>query len=62
LRDYFDKPVVNGFGDFVGESTKRIGVWFRAIQTGRIQQYMILALISMVFFSAVFYYFFFLVP
>ncbi|OGO29939.1 MAG: hypothetical protein A2Z16_13705 [Chloroflexi bacterium RBG_16_54_18] len=62
LRDYFDKPVVNGFGDFVGESTKRIGVWFRAIQTGRIQQYMILALISMVFFSGVFYYFFFLVP
>jgi NADH-quinone oxidoreductase subunit L len=62
LRDYFDKPVVNGFGDFVGESTKRIGVWFRAIQTGKIQQYMILALISMVFFSAVFYYFFFLVP
>ncbi len=62
LRDYFDKPVVNGFGDFVGESTKRIGVWFRAIQTGRIQQYMILALISMVFFSVVFYYFFFLVP
>lgn len=62
FRDYFDKPVVNGFGDFVGESTKRIGVWFRAIQTGRIQQYMILALISVVFFSVVFYFFFFLAP
>lgn len=62
LRDYFDKPVVNGFGDFVGESTKRIGVWFRAIQTGRVQQYMILALLSVVFFGAVFYYFFFLAP
>jgi NADH-quinone oxidoreductase subunit L len=62
LRNAIDKPIVNGSGDFVGEGTKKLGGTFRTIQTGRVQQYMILALISMVFFSAVFYYFFFLVP
>jgi len=41
----------------VAESTKQIGGVFRTIQTGRIQQYMILALVSMVVVSAFFYYF-----
>jgi NADH-quinone oxidoreductase subunit L len=62
LRNFVDKPLINGFGDFVGESTKKVGVWFRVIQTGRVQQYMILALVSVVVFSAVFYYFFVLLP
>ncbi len=45
FRNYFDKPVVNGFGDLVGESTKRIGRSFRFIQTGRVQQYLIVGLV-----------------
>ena len=58
LRKYIDIPIVNGFGDFVGESVKRIGRSGRFIQTGRIQQYMIMALI--IAFGTLFYYLFFL--
>ena len=45
FRNYIDKPIVNGFGDLVGDSVKKLGRTFRIIQTGRIQQYMILALV-----------------
>lgn len=56
LRNYIDKPIVNGFGDFVGESVNRFGHFLRVIQTGRVQQYMILALVSIAAFSAFIYY------
>jgi len=56
LRNYIDLPVVNGSGDLVGEGTKKIGRAFRVIQTGRVQQYMIGALFTLVAFSALFYY------
>ncbi|HWQ83187.1 MAG TPA: NADH-quinone oxidoreductase subunit L [Anaerolineales bacterium] len=56
LRNYFDAPVVNGFGDIVGEGAKKLGQVLRPIQTGRIQQYMIVALVSVAAFSALFYY------
>jgi len=56
LRNFFDVPVVNGFGDWVGESTKKLGTVFRSIQTGRIQQYMILALVTVAVFTALLYY------
>jgi len=55
LRDFIDKPIVNGSGDWVGETTKKLGGVFRTIQTGRVQQYMILALVSIAAFSALFY-------
>jgi NADH-quinone oxidoreductase subunit L len=58
FRNYIDKPIVNGFGDFVGESVKRIGRSARFIQTGRVQQYMVMALI--IAFGTLFYYLFFL--
>jgi NADH-quinone oxidoreductase subunit L len=45
LRNAIDTPVVNGFGDLVGESAKKIGNALRVIQTGRIQQYMVAALV-----------------
>jgi NADH-quinone oxidoreductase subunit L len=41
LRKYIDLKVVNGFGDLVGVSTKRFGGWFRVVQTGRVQAYLI---------------------
>lgn len=56
FRNYIDIPIVNGFGDFVGEGTKRVGSLLRVIQTGRIQQYMIGALITIAAFSVLFYY------
>jgi NADH-quinone oxidoreductase subunit L len=56
LRNYIDKPIVNGSGDLVGESVKKFGWTFRNIQTGRIQQYMIGALFTLAFFSVLFYY------
>jgi NADH-quinone oxidoreductase subunit L len=57
FRNYIDKPIVNGSGDLVAESTKKLGAVFRTIQTGRVQQYMILALVSLAVVSAFFYYF-----
>jgi NADH-quinone oxidoreductase subunit L len=54
FRNYFDAPVVNGFGDFVGEGVKYLGRRFRVIQTGQVQQYMVIALV--IAFSALFYF------
>jgi NADH-quinone oxidoreductase subunit L len=56
FRNAIDKPVVNGFGDWVAETAKKIGSALRPVQTGKIQQYMILALVSVAAFSALFYY------
>lgn len=56
LRNFIDKPIVNGFGDFVGESTKKIGKGSRVIQSGRIQQYMIAGLATIVAFAVLIYY------
>jgi hypothetical protein len=36
---------VNGFGDFVGEGMKRLGQKFRVVQTGKLQQYMLMAVV-----------------
>jgi NADH-quinone oxidoreductase subunit L len=56
LREYIDKRIVNGAGDQVAERTKQLGGVGRMIQTGKVQQYMILALVSVAMFSALFYY------
>jgi NADH-quinone oxidoreductase subunit L len=56
FRNYIDKPIINGFGDLVGEGTKRLGRTFRFVQSGKIQQYMIVALVSLAAFSVFFYY------
>ncbi len=58
FRNWIDKPVVNGFGDLVGETVKRLGRAFRFVQTGRVQQYMVMALV--IAFGTLFYYLFFL--
>jgi NADH-quinone oxidoreductase subunit L len=54
FRNYFDLPVVNGFGDMMGEGTKSFGHKFRAVQTGKIQQYMLSVLVFAV--GILFYY------
>jgi NADH-quinone oxidoreductase subunit L len=60
FRDFIDGPIVNGFGDFVGESTKKLGDKIKVIQTGRVQQYMLIALVFV--FAAIFYYVFNVLP
>jgi NADH-quinone oxidoreductase subunit L len=52
FRDFIDGPIVNGFGDLVGEGVKRMGSVIKGIQTGKIQQYMVIALV--VAFTALF--------
>ncbi len=56
LRNFIDKPIVNGFGDFVGETTKKIGREVRFVQTGKIQQYMIIGLATLAAFTVLLYY------
>jgi len=56
LRNFIDMPIINGFGDWIGESTKKLSAILQPIQTGRIQQYMILALVTVAGFTALFYY------
>jgi NADH-quinone oxidoreductase subunit L len=54
FRNYIDVPIINGFGDFLGEGSKKLGKSIRVIQTGRVQQYMLIGLALV--FVALFYY------
>jgi NADH-quinone oxidoreductase subunit L len=56
FRSKFDAPVVNGFGDLVGEGTKKLGAMIRPIQTGRIQQYMLASLTVLIVVGGLLYY------
>ncbi len=53
FRNYFDAPVVNGFGDLVGSAVNRFGRSFRVIQTGRVQQYLLVLMAVVVVVGAV---------
>jgi NADH-quinone oxidoreductase subunit L len=53
FRDYVDLPIVNGFGDLVGEGVKRFGRAFRIIQTGKVQQYLLVLMAIIVVLGAV---------
>lgn len=59
FRNLIDKPIVNGFGDLVGESVKRFGRRSRYVQTGVVQQYMVMALVIVI--GTLFYYLYTLV-
>ena len=54
LRNYFDKPVVNGIGDFFGEGSKKLGRSMRVLQPGKVQSYMLAAMVLA--FGTLFYY------
>jgi len=54
FRNKIDLPIINGFGDFVGYGGKKLGNKIRVVQTGRVQQYMLMGLAFV--FVAVFYY------
>lgn len=53
LRNVIDFAI-NWFGDFIGEVVKKFGTTIRVIQTGKVQQYMVIALV--VAFGTLFYY------
>ncbi len=50
----FDVKVVNGGADAVGNSIRSFGHWLRDIQTGRVQNYLLLALVSIVLLIALY--------
>ncbi|TAK12963.1 MAG: NADH-quinone oxidoreductase subunit L [Anaerolineae bacterium] len=60
FREKFDLPVVNGFGDWVADTSQWFGRGIRKMQTGAIQQYMILSMLLA--FIGVFVYFWMLQP
>jgi NADH-quinone oxidoreductase subunit L len=58
IRNYIDLPVINRFfGDGSAEVTYRAGDRLRAVQTGRIQQYLMLALVVFLAIGAALYFF-----
>jgi NADH-quinone oxidoreductase subunit L len=58
VRNYIDLPVIN---QFMGDGTANVTYWFggrlRVVQTGRIQQYLMLALIIFLAVGAALYFF-----
>jgi NADH-quinone oxidoreductase subunit L len=50
----FDTKVVNGGADGLAASIKSAGHWLRDIQTGRVQNYLLLALVSVVLLIALY--------
>jgi len=58
IRNYFDLPVINRF---FGDGSANVTYWFggklRAVQTGRIQQYLMLALVVFIGIGAALYFF-----
>ncbi len=58
IRNYFDLPVINQFlGDGSADATWWIGKNLRPIQTGRIQQYLILSLVVLFVVGGLLYFF-----
>ena len=60
VRNYFDVPVIN---QFFGDGTANVTYWsggkLRAVQTGRIQQYLMYALVVFIAIGAALYFFVF---
>ncbi len=57
FRNYFDKPVINEFiGDGAGKTVKASGFGLRKIQAGRIQYYMVVALVILAIFAFLVYF------
>jgi len=57
LRNGFDKPFISDGGDALGDSLNEIGKSLRKVQTGRVQQYMIMTIWIMLISGMVVYYF-----
>jgi NADH-quinone oxidoreductase subunit L len=57
IRNWIDVPIINGFGDFVGYRTQDVGRGIRPMQSGRIQQYMLAAMLTLIIVGSILYYF-----
>jgi NADH-quinone oxidoreductase subunit L len=57
LRRGFDLPVVNGAGDKLSDGTRGLGGFMRSQQSGRIQLYMVVAILLLVVAGALVIYF-----
>jgi NADH-quinone oxidoreductase subunit L len=58
IRNNFDLPVINRLiGDGSADATYWFGNKLRAVQTGRIQQYLMFALVTFIIIGAVLYFF-----
>jgi NADH-quinone oxidoreductase subunit L len=58
LRYSFDLPVINGAGDATADGARGVGSWMRGMQSGRVQQYMVVAISVMVVIGIVLFYLF----
>ncbi|HNB54379.1 MAG TPA: hypothetical protein PK530_20705, partial [Anaerolineales bacterium] len=56
FRDRFELPVISGGADRIADVFQWFGQTFRTIQSGRVQQYMILVLVNVIAFGVLFYY------
>jgi NADH-quinone oxidoreductase subunit L len=56
VRNFFDMPVVNGAGDGLGRGVRGFGGLLKAVQTGKVQQYMMIAILVVVITGAFLYY------
>ncbi|HZU86813.1 MAG TPA: hypothetical protein VFF78_04990, partial [Anaerolineaceae bacterium] len=57
LRRFFDVPVVNGTGDAVADGTRSLGGLLKGMQSGRVQQYLLISVGALLVIGAIFYYF-----
>jgi NADH-quinone oxidoreductase subunit L len=53
FREGFENPVINGSGDLVADLVQRFGRAFRIIQTGKVQQYLLIVMAIVVVLGAV---------
>jgi NADH-quinone oxidoreductase subunit L len=57
FRNLIDIPLVNGAGDGLAKGTRGFGAALKPVQTGRVQQYMVVTLGALILAGAVLYYF-----
>jgi NADH-quinone oxidoreductase subunit L len=57
FRNLIDIPLVNGAGDGLAKGTRGFGALLKPVQTGRIQQYMVVTLGAVILAGVIFYYF-----
>ncbi len=56
LRFVIDVPLINGAGNALGDGARELGADLHRAQTGRVQQYMVIAISVLVFLGALIYY------
>jgi NADH-quinone oxidoreductase subunit L len=55
LRNTIDKPLISDSGDALANGTRGFGISLRRIQTGRVQQYMVISILVALLAGILFY-------